>query len=45
MATISLAEFAYSNSIVVHFGGRSSEIEAYTFAASLIGFDDTARAV
>jgi hypothetical protein len=31
--------------IVVHFGGDFSGIDAYTFANSLIGFADTARAV
>ena len=44
MADIRLAAFE-GDSVVVHFGGVVERIDAYTFANSLIGFADTARAV
>jgi hypothetical protein len=44
MAIISLGEFR-EDTIVVHFGGEFAGIDVYTFADSLIGFADTARAV
>jgi hypothetical protein len=44
MAAIRLANFE-GDSIVVHFGGPASRIDAYTFANSLIGFADTSRAI
>jgi hypothetical protein len=43
MAYIKISDFS-GDTIVVHFGGASS-IDAYTFANSLIGFADTARAI
>jgi hypothetical protein len=44
MAFVSISEFS-GDTIVLHFGGESARIDAYTFAAALIGFADTARAV
>ena len=44
MSLISLGEFR-DDTIVVHFGGEFRSINAYTFANSLVGFADTARAV
>jgi len=44
MAVIRLAEFR-DDTIVVHFGGEFRGVDAFTFASSLIGFADTARAV
>jgi len=44
MAIIRLGEFQ-DDTIVLHFGGSSGSIDAYTFAEALTGFADTALAV
>lgn len=44
MAQISISEFR-GETVVVHFGGDEKAINAYTFAQSLTGFADTARAI
>jgi hypothetical protein len=44
MAIIRLGEFQ-DDTIVLHFGGSSQSIDAYTLAEALTGFADTARAV
>jgi hypothetical protein len=44
MAVIRLAGLG-GDTVVVHFGGSVRTIDAYTFARSLIGFADTARAI
>lgn len=44
MAEIDLGEFA-GDEFVFHFGGRSSEVDAYTFANSLIAFSEAIREI
>jgi hypothetical protein len=44
MAIIRLDAF-HDDTIVLHFGGSSGSIDAYTFAEALTGFSDTALAV
>jgi hypothetical protein len=44
MAIIRLGDFQ-DDTIVLHFGGSSQSIDAYTFAEALTGFADTALAV
>jgi len=44
MAAVTLGEFQ-DDSIVLHFGGATASIDADTFARSLLGFIETARAI
>jgi hypothetical protein len=44
MADINLAAFA-EDEFVFHFGGRASEIDAYTFANSLVAFAEAIREI
>lgn len=44
VATVSFDSF-FEDTIVVHFGGETESIDAYTFAEALIGFANTAYAV
>lgn len=44
MADIDLSAFA-GDEFVFHFGGRPSEVDAYTFANSLIAFSEAIRAI
>lgn len=44
MADIDLAAFA-GDEFVLHFGGRPSEVDAYTFANSLIAFSEAIREI
>lgn len=44
MTIIRIADFG-GDTIVLHFGGPIGNIDTYTFANSLLGFADTARAI
>src|ERR1700676_2628494 len=44
MADIDLTEFS-GDEFVFHFGGRPSEVDAYTFANSLIAFAEAIREI
>ena len=44
LATVDVRKFA-GESIVVHFGGQLTSVDAYTFANSLISLADTVRAI
>lgn len=44
LSTIDVRRFE-RDQIVVHFGGRLTSVDAYTFANSLVSFADTVRAV
>ncbi len=42
MSTIAIGDF--ENTFVIHFGGESHRINAYTLASALVGFADAAKA-
>ena len=44
LTTVDVRKFE-SESIVVHFGGQLTSVDAYTFANSLISFADTVRSI
>ena len=44
MADIDLSEFS-GDEFVFHFGGRPSEVDAYTFANTLIAFSEAIREI
>ena len=44
LTTVDVRKFE-GDSIVVHFGGQLTSVDAYTFANSLISFADTVRSI
>lgn len=44
LATVDVRQFG-GDTIVVHFGGQLTSVDAYTFANSLVAFADTVRGV